>query len=162
MSTLHYEFYEDKVMSDFAQLLQYTNMQTSKQVPKSKLNKAQTTKQNENAHTKKKIVPFVLANYSWSWGLHWTMIDIPSVTPITSWLEALCPLFLFWNFVRYWLVQVLCILSQSVWIHMWTYVSRKCHFLGAIHHLWLLKYFYHLFNIDPWSLKWGVWWRHSI
>lgn len=55
----------------------------NKQKTKNKLNKAQNTKQNKSAHTENKV-PFVLANYSRAWGLLWTVMDIPNVTPITS------------------------------------------------------------------------------
>lgn len=63
MSTLCYKVYEDNLMLDFAQ---YCNIQICKH--NNKLNKAQNTKQNKSAHTKKKI-PVVLANCSRAWGL---------------------------------------------------------------------------------------------
>lgn len=49
MSTLHYKFYKDKLMLDFAD---YCNIQICKQ--NNKLNRSQNTKQNKSAHTQKK------------------------------------------------------------------------------------------------------------
>lgn len=51
MSTLHYKFYKDKLMLDFAH---YCNIQICKQ--NNKLNRSQNTKQNKSAHTQKKIL----------------------------------------------------------------------------------------------------------
>lgn len=62
-----------------------------------------------------------------------------------------------WDFVWLELIQALCMLSQSLGIHVfWPVVSGRCCFLEDIHNLWLLLSFHFLFHIDPWSLRGGT------
>lgn len=107
-----------------------------------------------------------------SWNVftkHWEKITFSFVSDyqlqITSWLEfgvhvylSLCE--------HTWLVpvQALCMLSQSLWSCMCIspVVFRKHCFLGVIHHLWHLKFFLILFDIDLWALRERMFWRPLI
>lgn len=49
------------------------------------------------------------------------------------------------------LAQLLCMLSQALWVHMCSYpmVSRQQYFLKFLYHFWLLNFFFPLFHSDP-------------
>lgn len=56
-----------------------------------------------------------------------------------------------------WVYAGLLLLSQSLWVHIGIspIVSGRCFFLGIIHRLWLLRSFWFLFCIAPWTLRGG-------
>lgn len=75
-------------------------------------------------------------------------------------MKFVCSSFI-WGFIffRFELTQVLCILSQSLRVHMFQCpVMFKGHrFCGINHHLWLLTVFLILLPKDPWTVEGGVW-----
>ena len=94
-------------------------------------------------------VHFVLANFSWAWGLPWTVVDVslhwrepiclpPSLTPCKqllgqSWCFVPTSPSLGWDFVWVEHVRVLCVLAQSPWVHMLIdcAISGQCYYPGV-------------------------------
>lgn len=62
-----------------------SNPQKHKHEKQTKTNKTKIKKPKQNETTNSQIyhgVYFVLANYSWAWGLPWSVVDIPSEIPL--------------------------------------------------------------------------------
>lgn len=119
----------------------------------------QTIKKRMHTNTPQKFgICFVLANYSWVWGLSWSVVAIPNVTPlkktdfpslssyhlqIASW-SGLC-LFVHIPFVLGFCLAWTCaglvsavIVSVST-VYANRVVSGKWYLLGVTYHLWLLQ-----------------------
>lgn len=69
-----------------------------------------------------------------------------------------------WDPIRPRPVQIICIPSQPLWAYMFTSpaIFRRPCFLRVLHPLWLLKSFHFLFHRVPWTLRGGIWWKHSF
>lgn len=68
-----------------------------------------------------------------------------------------------WDFVGMKRVQVLCVLSQSLCVHVYSspFMSLRSCFFEVNHHLWLLQCFRLLFCIYSWGLRRRIWkWSH--
>ena len=138
--------------------------------------------QKEKAH--KNMLGFFVCvlTLSWGQGLTWSVVDIPRVTPLVQtdfflsqkvlvtnkfWLGVgLCACFAFlcWDFVSMKRVQVLCVLSESLCVHVCSspIVPLRSCFVGVNHYLWLLQCFCLLFCIYSWGLRRRIWKRASI
>lgn len=68
------------------------------------------------------------------------------------------------NFIGMKRVRVLCVLSQSLCVHVCSspIVSLRSCFFGVNHHLWLLQCFCLLFCIYSWGLRRRIWKRDPI